>query len=158
MRIAVTGHRDLPAETERLVDDAIRAELRNHPTAELGGISCLADGADVIFVRAILDAGGELHVVVPAHQYRDGLPAEHHAIYDELLAQAASVDRLEHVQSDEQAHMDGSRRMLDRADALLAVWDGQPARGYGGTADVVELARQLGMPVTVIWPDGSARE
>jgi hypothetical protein len=36
--------------------------------------------------------------------------------------------------------------------------DGEPARGYGGTADVVEAAEQRGVPVTVIWPDGASRD
>lgn len=53
--------------------------------------------------------------------------------------------------------MDASRTMLEGADKLYAVWDGKPARGYGGTADVVALARDLGVNVQVIWPDGSSR-
>ena len=52
----------------------------------------------------------------------------------------------------------GSCHMLEHADALLAVWDGQPARGYGGTADVVEIARQTGTRAIVIWPDGARRD
>jgi hypothetical protein len=28
--------------------------------------------------------------------------------------------------------------MIDKTDHLIAVWDGKPARGYGGTADIVE--------------------
>jgi hypothetical protein len=48
--------------------------------------------------------------------------------------------------------------MLADADELLAVWDGQPARGYGGTADVVEAARYKGIPVTVVWPAGAKRD
>jgi hypothetical protein len=47
--------------------------------------------------------------------------------------------------------------MVKRADLLIAVWDGQPARSWGGTADVVAKARQLGLPVTVIWPNGATR-
>jgi hypothetical protein len=48
--------------------------------------------------------------------------------------------------------------MVDHADELYAVWDGQPARGYGGTADVVAYARQRSIPVRVIWPDGAERD
>ena len=51
-----------------------------------------------------------------------------------------------------------SVRMLDDADVLFAVWDGQPARGYGGTADVVAEARRRKVPVRVIWPDGAQRD
>lgn len=48
--------------------------------------------------------------------------------------------------------------MLDRADRLLAVWDGKPARGYGGTADVVAEAQTRVIPVTVIRPEGRSRD
>ncbi len=53
--------------------------------------------------------------------------------------------------------MEASNAMLDRADRLFAVWDGKPARGYGGTADVVSEARKRGLPVTIIWPEGATR-
>jgi hypothetical protein len=38
------------------------------------------------------------------------------------------------------------------SDVLMAVWDGQPARGKGGTAEVVEYARALGKPLILINP------
>jgi hypothetical protein len=53
--------------------------------------------------------------------------------------------------------MEASNAILDRADRLFAVWDGQAARGYGGTADVVGEARKRGVPVTIIWPEGARR-
>lgn len=155
-RIAITGHRGLNADTARLVEAGIRAEL-GEVRDGLVGISCLADGADQIFARVVLEAGGRLEVVVPAARYRDGLPVEAHAGYDELLARAASVRQLAHVESTERAHMEASALMLEAADRVVAVWDGKPARGYGGTADVVAEARRRGLPVTVIWPSGAAR-
>jgi hypothetical protein len=48
--------------------------------------------------------------------------------------------------------------MLQHSDQLWAVWDGQPARGYGGTADVVAAAHGNGLPVQVIWPPGAHRD
>lgn len=125
---------------------------------ELVGVSCLADGADGILARAVLDCGGLLEVIVPADEYRDGLPETAHATYDELIAKATQVRQLGFVRSDERAHMAASTEMLRDADRLLAVWDGQPARGYGGTADVVAYARGRGVPVTVIWPNGATRD
>jgi hypothetical protein len=80
VRIAVSGHRGLPAATQRLVDQAIRAELASQQ--EVTGLSCLADGADQIFARAVLDHGGQIEAVIPATQYRDGLPADAHPEYD----------------------------------------------------------------------------
>lgn len=158
MKIAITGHRGLPAETEQLVDRAIRDQLVRYQKDDLTGISALADGADQIFAQAVLDAGGQLHVIVPAAKYREGLPTEAHATYDALFAQASEVVRLDRVQSDEEAHMDASKRMLDQAGHLFAVWDGIAARGYGGTADIVEEARSRGVSVTVIWPKGAMRD
>lgn len=156
-RVAITGHRGLPAATERLVDAALRAEIAGSP-GDLVGLSCLADGADTLFAKAVLDGGGSLVAIVPAARYRDGLPAAHHPAYDALLARAVEVIRLDHVESTGDAHLAASLVMLGRADRLLAIWDGLPARGHGGTADVVRAARDAGLPVTIVWPHGAARE
>ncbi len=157
-RLAITGHRGLPQTTERLVESALRAEVSRHAAGELVGLSCLADGADTLFADAVLNAGGSLVVVVPAARYREGLPAEHHATYDALLDRAVEVIRLDRTESDTQAHMDASLYMIGQADELVAVWDGKPARGYGGTADVIDAARERGVPIAVIWPDGAQRD
>jgi hypothetical protein len=156
-RLAITGHRELPGHTAELVDVGLRAEIAEHAGTELVGWSCLADGADSLFAQAILDAGGALVVVVPAKQYRDGFPESHHATYDELLAQATDVIELAHTEANAEAYMDASLRMIDNADELVAVWDGRPARGYGGTAEVVATARERGLPVAVVWPAGAVR-
>ncbi|MEU4544570.1 hypothetical protein [Nonomuraea dietziae] len=39
----------------------------------------------------------------------------------------------------------------------MAVWEGGPPAGPGGTVDVVAMARRAGEPVRVIWPPGSLR-
>jgi hypothetical protein len=156
-RIAVSGHRGLTPDVAALVDHAIRAELATEDPDALVGITCLADGADQIFARAVLDTGGRLQVVIPARAYRDGLPADSHRGYDELLAQAASITRIDRDDSTSDAHLEASIAMLATADRVLAVWDGQPSRAPGGTADVVHHARAHGIPVTVIWPDGAWR-
>lgn len=51
--------------------------------------------------------------------------------------------------------MAAGKLMVDEADELYAVWDGKPARSYGGTADVVAYAREHGTPVRVIWAEGA---
>jgi hypothetical protein len=155
-RIAISGHRGLPDPTVRLVDQALRAALAER-TPDVTGLSCLADGADQIFARAVTDLGGNLEPVIPAAQYREGLPADSHPGYDYLLAKAAAVHRLPFTESTSESHMAASKLMVDEADELYAVWDGKPARAYGGTADVVAYARERGIPVRVIWPDGAQR-
>jgi hypothetical protein len=157
IKLAVTGHRGLPARSMRLIDEALRAVVYAHADRDLTGLSCVADGADALFAQAVLDAGGRLIVIVPAEQYRQGLPESHLPTYDSLISKASEVLRLDHVESDSAAHMDASLRMIALADELIAVWDGQPARGYGGTADVVAAARERGLSVTIVWPDGAQR-
>jgi len=157
-RIAISGHRRLAPAVAELVDAAIRTELRPHAVdGQLVGLSCLADGADQLFARAILDLGGKLEAVIPAAQYRDRLPDEAKPEYDELFAHAVAVHRCDFNESTAEAHMAASIGMVEKADLLFAVWDGEPARSYGGTADVVAYARKHGTPVTVIWPKGAWR-
>jgi len=155
-RIAISGHRGLPAPTARLVDQALRAALTER-APDITGLSCLADGADQIFARAVSDLGGTLEAVIPAAEYREKLPADSHSGYDDLLARAAAVHRLPFTESTSESHMAASKLMVDKADELYAVWDGKPARSYGGTADVVAYAREHDTPVRVIWPDGAQR-
>lgn len=157
LRIAVSGHRGLNARTADLVDQAVREKLSGH-LADLTGLSCLADGADQIFARAVVDFGGRLEVIIPAAEYRAGLPADAHAEYDDLLARAVSVHQMPFTESTSESHMAASKLMVDKADELYAVWDGKPARAYGGTADVVAYARDQDTPVEVIWPAGATRD
>jgi hypothetical protein len=156
-RIAISGHRGLPTPTARLVDHALRAALAER-TPDVTGLSCLADGADQIFARAITDLGGAVEAVIPATEYRAGLPADARPEYDDLLALATAVHRLPFTESSSESHMAASKLMVDEADELYAVWDGKPARAYGGTADVVAYARENGIPVHVIWPEGAQRD
>jgi hypothetical protein len=158
-RIAISSHRGLPAPTAFLVNQAIRAALAERAPG-VTGLSCLADeadGADQIFARAVTDLGGTLEAVIPAAEYREKLPEDSHPGYDDLFARAAAVHRLPFTESTPESHMAASKLMVDEADELYAVWDGKPARSYGGTADVVAYARERGTPVRVIWPDGAQR-
>ena len=159
-RVGMTGHVGLPPPTAELVTAALRDTLRPY-TLNLVGVTMLGPGADQLFARVVLSLGGILHVVQPTTgmQYRDSFEDEAaQAGYDELYGQASHVQVLEHTESTEEAHMDGGRAVVDRSSVLVAVWDGQPARGLGGTADVVAYARHRGVSVTVIWPEGASRD
>ena len=156
--LGISGHRGLPSQTQKLVDAALREALVPHAGSELVGVSCLAGGPDQLFARAVLDLGGALEVVVPAEHYRDGLEPEEQDGYNELIATAGRIERLPFVESTSEAHLAAGQTIVDRCDLLIAVWDGQPSRGLGGTADTVAYARDRGVPVTVVWPQGATRE
>ena len=156
-RIGITGHRNLDEAVSSYVQTEIHRLLQNQDHDSLIGLSCLADGADTIFAQAIVDLGATLEVIIPATEYRSGLPVAHHAKYDRLLDAAAAVHRLERLSSTSEAHMAASELLLEQVEQIYAVWDGEPARGYGSTADVVTAARDRDLPVSVIWPEGVVR-
>jgi hypothetical protein len=156
-RVGIAGHRGLPADTESLVEAAMR-ELLAGVGGDLVGVTSLADGADQMFARMVLDMSGALQVIVPAAEYRAGLPQPSLPAYDSLIASASDVVHLPYTESTPESHMAAAEAMLQRIDRLVAVWDGQPARGFGGTADVVRKARTNGLHVDVVWPEGAYRD
>ncbi|MFD4559598.1 hypothetical protein ACFWP5_35650 [Streptomyces sp. NPDC058469] len=168
MRVGITGHRGLSGEVERKVRALVEEAVTSYSTgtgagigtgnAGLVGVSCIADGPDTWFAQAVLDHGGQLEVVLPAQQYRAALPARDHPTYDDLLHRAAQVHRTGLDVSGPDAYMAAGELLVDQVDELLAVWDGRPARGHGGTADVVTYARQHDVPVKVLWPEGATRD
>jgi len=158
MRVGITGHRGLSPEVEQQVRHALTETVKAYDATDLVGVSCIADGPDSWFAQAVLDHGGRIEVVLPAEQYRADLPDWHHPTYDNLLARATKIHLTGLDTSGSHAHMAGSELLVGQVDELLAVWDGQPARGYGGTADVVIYARDRGVPVRVLWPEGASRD
>ncbi|NUT92137.1 MAG: hypothetical protein HOY78_08900 [Saccharothrix sp.] len=162
MRVGITGHSNLVPDCVDAVRTAIRTALADELAAAGGsslvGVTCLAPGADQLFARAVLELGGTVEVVLPAMDYRDKLKPEKRAEYDELLAQAHVVSVLPNELSGRHAYVMANERMLASVELLIAVWDGNPPDGRGGTADVVETARASGVPVVVVWPEGARRK
>ncbi|MFC0527888.1 hypothetical protein [Phytohabitans kaempferiae] len=154
-RIGITGHARLARGTAELVYDALTAELARYAGDGLRGITCLCDGADQIFARAVIERGGELAVVLPADDYRERLVDQDD--FDRLLGKATHVSRMPFRSSDRRAFKAASEEVVRQSELLLAVWDGRPSRELGDTADVVGTAHSAGLPVVVLWPAGARR-
>jgi hypothetical protein len=154
--IGVTGHRTLSDLTRQLVFDAVKNELRSIPRPMV--VTSLAAGADQLSASAALEVGARLSVIVPARNYISSFSADVDASnYQMLLSQAAEVKHMPYEEPSEEAYLAAGQEVVDLTDTLFAIWDGLPARGLGGTADVVRYARSVGRRVVVIWPRGSAR-
>ena len=170
LSVGVTGHRleALPAgsvetlqarvrevlgEIERAVHKVLAAHGSSYSSdpPRLVFISPIADGADQIAAEVAVSMGYELRVVMPSalEDYRkEMLDQEARDRFDRLAAAAASrfelpgdAGRLDH------GYVMAGRATVAHCDILLAVWDGLPARGRGGTAEVVTLALTRGAPV-----------
>ncbi len=157
LNIGVTGHR-LNRITQRQLDrltpqvepllSQMAAAARTPTLALLSG---LAEGADRHVALLALEAGYALHAVLPFARetyLRDFTSADSRAQFGELLARAEHVAELPGRPGfAAQAYRRAGHALLDESDVLLAVWDGQPAQGAGGTAEVVNEACRRRMPV-----------
>ncbi|MBB4711771.1 hypothetical protein [Streptomyces luteogriseus] len=158
--LAVTGHMDLTEDSVPLVRAALDTLLEQHAAAAgLVGVSCLARGSDALFAEVVLAHGGRLVVVVPSEDYRrKHVGADHAQAFDRLVEAADEVVVLPYGTAGRPAYDAANAVLLERADRLVAVWNGEPPSGRGGgTADAVLEARRAGVPVDVVWPEGACR-
>jgi hypothetical protein len=155
-RIGVSGHQELADAAVELIRSKLDLWF---PTAVETTVICsLARGADTLVAEQLMGRGAQLHVIVPSHGYLDTFEgAAAQGKYQDLLSRAESVEVLDFDEPSEAAFMAAGSRVARFCDRLIAVWDGRPASGLGGTGDVVALARRLGRPVQVVWPEGLVR-
>ena len=159
--VGFSGHRQLPdvARAERLLAEALEALARQAP-GEWIGLSSAAAGSDLVFARQLLARQAAWRVLLPFApvEFARDFPAAEWAEVERLLATAESVTVLGSDGPREEAYLDCGIETVNACDVLVALWDGEPARGRGGTAEVVTYARELGRPLIVIDPvSGEAR-
>jgi len=160
--VGVTGHRRDRIGHDRLawveaqtttVMEAIEAAC----DAPLRLISSLADGADSIAAAIALKRAWPVDAVLPfsrADFAQDQDPADQ-AAFLHHVASARDCFELAARRSengDAAAYERAGRLVLSQSDVLIAVWDGKPSRGRGGTPQIVAEAVAIGMPVIVIDP------
>lgn len=152
--VGFSGHRSLadPAGIAARIGAILDELAATH--GPLVVTSSLAKGADAIFVKAAIKRRIPVLLVLPfppARFQRDFESGEW-ADVEPALAQAAHVEIVHGEESDEEAYMETGVRIVDDADVLVAVWDGKPTNGLGGTGDVVAYARAMGKPVRWLNP------
>ena len=152
--IGVTGHRNLDARDNllhRLVTHELKRLKRANGNAPLLVLSGLAEGADRLVVDAARNIG-EMYIAVlplpdPLYE-RDFSGVASRAEYARLCSSALRIVRAPLMASRRDIAEYGEPRncqyawtgayIAKRAQVLIALWDGAPARGTGGTAQVVE--------------------
>jgi hypothetical protein len=165
VRIGVTGHRDV--EDRNAVRDRVRRALgrirettsssTSSPTFVI--VSSLAEGTDRLVVQEALGMGNvglEASLPLPADEYScdfasDGSKRD----FERLLSVSSTVWVAGRTTSRAEAYELAGHRVVDRSDVMIAVWDGAPSRGRGGTADIVTYARSRDVPILWIRPDGT---
>jgi hypothetical protein len=163
VRLSVTGHRHLAHQPSiaEAVDVVLDRRLGAGASGEIW--SSLAEGADRLVARRVLGRmGGSLVAVLPVDpdDYEDDFEtAESRAEFRDLLAAATRTDVLgpDHTGSRESAYERAGHAVVDASDVLIALWDGEPSRGQGGTADIIHYARARDVDVEVVLVERAAR-
>lgn len=170
LTVGVTGHRNGRLDTSRQPE--FEMQLRNllqavaaaaaatqqahHPVFSAAApclrlLSALAEGADTLAARAALEAGWRLDVCLPfapALCEADFPQPASRTQFSALLAQATAVFALAGSRNATDAAYEAAGRvMLEQSDIVFALWDGDSARGRGGTAQIIEEAVARHVPV-----------
>jgi hypothetical protein len=151
--VGFSGHRqlaDLVAPARAIM--AAVSELRQEAPGDWIGLSSVAAGSDQLFVQQVLDLGLSWHAILPLPraQFQQDFTAFDWSVAEGFLARADHVRVIGENASREDGYLDCGMETVNDSDVLIALWDGLPARGKGGTAEVVEYATALGKPVLII--------
>jgi hypothetical protein len=164
-RIGITGHRQV--EDPQVLVPAVREAVRQlldllpeHAESEVAlvAVSSLAEGDDrLVACEVLARPGSRLEVVLPmspsdyAHDFHDEESREQ---FRQLLGQASQVRQAPARAAREEAYEWARQQVVDQCDALIAVWNGDPSRGQGGTAEIVQYARDRGVPLAWVHAKG----
>jgi hypothetical protein len=148
--VAVTGHRHLAVEDLGAIEQAVRAAMidlqKRCPHSPFWLMSGLAEGADSIAARCALELGWQVHAVMPVslQDHESSLSsAQARETFHQLHSRCASLTILPlSSEAPDQKYLDVANYLCQQGQWLIAVWDGKPAEGPGGTADVVRLFQQ----------------
>lgn len=150
--VVYTVFRQLRAATLRLQQSeealcsATEARLRLHTPLATGAdqIAAICARSSGYFVRALLP-------FEPSEYRKDFATADELDSFEQALAAADEIVALPGDRSDlEGAYVLVGQSLVRTADVMIAIWDGEQARGPGGTGHVVELALQQSVPVVHI--------
>ena len=177
LTVGIVGHRSnrLPAETRVKVEQCLISMLKTLKAAfeaswrryadtfeiregALTLVSALAEGADTMTARAALTEGYLLDAILPfpCDQYEKDFKGAELPEFRELLSRARSVLELMGTRANEgKSYEAAGIAILDYSDLLIAVWDGGPSTGRGGTLELISEAGRRGLPIILI--DANAR-
>jgi hypothetical protein len=151
--VGFSGHRAVgdPAAVARTLASILES-LRRELSGEWIALSSVADGSDQLFAREALHQGHAWQAVLPLPpaEFSRDFSTDGWGQVEALLARAEHVRVVAESGNREDSYLDCGMETVDGSDVLVALWDGEPARGKGGTAEVIDYARRLNKPVVII--------
>jgi hypothetical protein len=160
VKIAVCGHRNLsnPRQLQAGILTAAERIQRVLPDQQYHIWSCLAEGADRLITRILVKTlAAELTIVLPLPepQYlKDFQTNESIQEFNDLKQLAGKIIEPDHELLRPHAYQAANLTLIKNCALLVAIWDGKPAKGPGGTGEMVEMSRQAGIPLLWIHLSG----
>jgi len=152
LAIGFTGHRSLQNEPKlrQMVVDYLRQQKAASPWT-VYGVSSAAAGGDQIFAESCLELEVPLRVLLPkpVEHFRNDFNPESWQRTEKILERAVSVEVTGNRNEGKEQYYDCGIQTIAESQLLIAIWDGQPSRGAGGTQDIVSYAEKIGHPV--VW-------
>jgi hypothetical protein len=154
--VGVSGHRWITETTELLsaIDKVFEKINQVYSFSNLKVISPLAEGADRIIARRSISFVHAYLIALlpfPEKEYlKDFSTQESVQEFQGLIHQAKQIIELMGCSIREEAYIALGKTLLDRCEILITIWDGKPANGRGGTAEIVYEARRRGLPIAWI--------
>lgn len=156
IQIGVTGHRILAKNhnIENGIRQVMAAVETRYPNFEWIVYSSLAEGADCIFVYYALERLN-VKLIVPLPFSLEEYSAEftsqqNRDVFWGLYERAYQTVIMPPRPTREAAYWTASEYILDRAQLIVAIWDGQEPQGVGGTGQFVNEVRRRQMPLAWI--------
>jgi len=155
VKIGISGHQVISDPSRWIwVHEQFEAILRERCTSGEWVIGALAVGADQLFVRTALQLGLLVETVIPCTKYETTFVSPEELLeYKSLLKRSSKVCTLSFETPSEDAFLAAGLHVVDHCDLLVALWNGKPAAGKGGTGDIVAYAREMRKPLIHVHSD-----
>jgi hypothetical protein len=157
--VGFSGRRELaePGKIAAVISCEL-AVLKGKIKGELAAVSSIAIGADTLFAEEVLKLGVPWIALLPfpREEFAKDFAAADWARAEQCLSRALAEEVWSPVADRPNAYHDVGINTVDECDVLLAVWDGGPADGSGGTADMARYARRKKKPLVWIHSETGA--
>ncbi len=179
LRIGITGTRHISPEQLLRITEQITVFLRNikdevtritvspeaqlvygdAPQTRLVSLSPLAEGSDRLLAKLAIEQGFALTCPLPfaRSEYEKDFQSDESKNEFRTFLTLAEPSVLEldggRGEAQDRSYEAVGRYVVRNCDILVAIWDGKPGKGLGGTADVVRFAVNHGPPIWWIHSD-----
>lgn len=153
LQVGFSGHRALLDEALcRSAILKVLSELKADWAEGISGISSLAAGGDLLFAEACFELGIPLRVVMPMQpdQFKSDFDPADWSRVENALKKSACFEVVDGGSPPPECYYECGLEMVHHCGLLIALWNGLPARGTGGTAEMVRYCEELGHPILCI--------